>query len=185
MITRQEYLDAVNYVMEQLERAKIVLTPHEYEKIEVADFGLGKIKITGLQLITYVNTSRVCAKELILYPHQTCPEHYHPSIENELGKEETFRCRAGEVFLYIPGPSTQNPFCIPPQGDELYYTVFHEIHLRPGEQYTLPPDTKHWFQAGKEGAIISEFSTTSRDELDIFTDPRIKRKMMIIDTPIK
>jgi D-lyxose ketol-isomerase len=37
------------------------------------------------------------------------------------------------------------------------------------------PDTKHWFQSGPEGAIVSEFSTRSTDEADIFTDPRIKR----------
>jgi D-lyxose ketol-isomerase len=33
----------------------------------------------------------------------------------------------------------------------------------------------HWFQAGPEGAVISEFSTQSRDEADVFTDPRIVR----------
>jgi D-lyxose ketol-isomerase len=52
--------------------------------------------------------------------------------------------------------------------------------LRPGEQYTLPPHTLHWFQAGPEGAIVSEFSTKSRDDLDIFTDERIAR-MPVVD----
>ncbi len=52
------------------------------------------------------------------------------------------------------------------------FTVWHEIELNPGDQYTLKPDTKHWFQAGDEGAIVSEFSTRSRDESDIFTDPQ-------------
>ena len=33
----------------------------------------------------------------------------------------------------------------------------------------------HWFQAGAEGALISEFSSTSRNEFDIFPDPRMKR----------
>ena len=37
------------------------------------------------------------------------------------------------------------------------------------------PDTLHWFQAGVEGAIVSEFSTRSRDETDVFSDPRIVR----------
>ena len=64
---------------------------------------------------------------------------------------------------------------MPPKGDEAYYTVYHEIRLLPGEQYTLKPNTLHWFQGGPEGAVVSEFSTTSRDELDIFTDPRIRR----------
>ena len=54
-------------------------------------------------------------------------------------------------------------------------TVFHEIILDEGEQYTIFPNTKHWFQAGKQGVIISEFSTKSRDESDVFTDTRIKR----------
>ena len=53
--------------------------------------------------------------------------------------------------------------------------VFHEIALSPGQQYTIPPDTLHWFQAGDEGAIVSEFSSISRDESDVFTDPRIRR----------
>jgi D-lyxose ketol-isomerase len=47
--------------------------------------------------------------------------------------------------------------------------------LKPGDQYTLFPDTRHWFQAGPEGAVVSEFSTRSTDDQDIFTDPRIKR----------
>ena len=51
--------------------------------------------------------------------------------------------------------------------------------LQPGQQYTIAPNTLHWFQAGDEGAIVSEFSTRSRDEFDIFTDPRIRRATII------
>ena len=40
-------------------------------------------------------------------------------------------------------------------------------------KYTIMPNTLHWFQAGPEGAVVSEFSTKSRDEFDIYTDPRI------------
>jgi D-lyxose ketol-isomerase len=47
--------------------------------------------------------------------------------------------------------------------------------LKPGGQYTIPSNTLHWFQAGNRGAIVSEFSSTSRDETDLFTDPQIKR----------
>jgi D-lyxose ketol-isomerase len=47
--------------------------------------------------------------------------------------------------------------------------------LRPGEQYTIFPNTLHWFQGGDEGAVVSEFSTTSRDESDVFSDARIDR----------
>ena len=27
---------------------------------------------------------------------------------------------------------------------EEYFTVWHKIVLRPGEQYTIPPNTLHW-----------------------------------------
>lgn len=39
----------------------------------------------------------------------------------------------------------------------------------------MMPDTRHWFQAGDKGAVVSEFSTKSLDEYDIFTDTRIRR----------
>ncbi len=55
------------------------------------------------------------------------------------------------------------------------YTVWHEIVLKKGEQYTLAPNTKHWFQAGPEGAIVSEFSSYSDDGTDVYTDPAITR----------
>jgi D-lyxose ketol-isomerase len=51
--------------------------------------------------------------------------------------------------------------------------------LQPGQQYTIPPNTLHWFQAGDEGAVVSEFSTRSRDEFDIFTDQQIRRATII------
>ena len=61
------------------------------------------------------------------------------------------------------------------------YTVWHEIVLDPGDQYTIPPDTLHWFQAGPDGAVVSEFSTESRDDLDVFTDPAIGRATVVAD----
>jgi D-lyxose ketol-isomerase len=86
-----------------------------------------------------------------------------------------YRCRWGKVWLYSPGEPAARPKARVPEGREDYCTVFHEVELNPGEQYTIPPDTFHWFQAGDEGAIVSELSTTSRDESDVFTDPRIRR----------
>src|SRR4029450_1989342 len=58
-----------------LAEAGIVLTPVERETIEVADFGLGDLERYGLQIVVYVNTERVCAKELVLFPGAACPEH--------------------------------------------------------------------------------------------------------------
>ncbi len=172
-------LEQVEWAREQtaqvLGRAKIVLSPAERAQIEVADFGLDDLERQGLELVTYVNNDRYCAKELVLFAGQTCPQHRHPPVGGDPGKMETFRCRAGVVLLYVEGESTPDPKARVPQGSEAYYTVFREIELRPGEQFTIPPDTWHWFQAGGEGAVVSEFSSTSRDEFDVFADPRIRR----------
>lgn len=179
MITHQELIQAQQLASEMLGKAGIVLTPNERQEVEVADFGLGKLKETGLEIVTYINTERCCAKELALFPQQTCPEHLHPPVGNDPGKEETFRCRWGEVYLYVPGDSTPAPKAIPPPGSEEFYTATHEILLRPGDQYTILPGTPHWFQAGVDGAVVSEFSTASRDEFDIFRDPNILRQPQI------
>jgi len=162
MITREEQREAQAYAAEQMVAAGIELTDEERGRIEVADFGLGELRQTGLMLLVYVNTDRYCAKELVLYPRQACPEHRHPPFDGTAGKEETFRCRRGTVDLWVDGKP---------------------VALHPGEQYTIPPDTLHSFQAGDKGAVVSEFSSTSRDDLDVFTDPRIVRAPAVEDQP--
>ena len=175
MISKEQFAAAQKKARQYLARAAIVITPEESTNIEVADFGLNELDQTGLELVVYVNTERVCAKELILFPRQTCPEHRHPAVSGEPGKEETFRCRWGEVYLYVSGDPAAHPKGRAPKGREATYTVWHEVILQPGGQYTLHPNSLHWFQAGDKGAVVSEFSTRSRDETDIFTDPQIQR----------
>lgn len=159
LITRAEQQEAQAYAAQELAAAGIVLTDAERDAIEVADFGLSRLRDDGLMLLVYVNTDRYCAKELVLYPAQACPEHRHPPFDGTPGKEETFRCRRGIVMLRVDG---------------------EEIVLGPGEQHTIPPDTLHSFQAGPEGAVVSEFSSTSRDELDVFTDPNVQRTTVVV-----
>ncbi|NGP46838.1 D-lyxose/D-mannose family sugar isomerase [Bacillaceae bacterium SIJ1] len=154
----------------------IHLKEEDIKKVEITDFGLGQLHKTGLQLHVYHNCERYCAKELVLYPYQTCPEHRHPPIDHgNPGKKETFFCRWGKVFLFIEGEPTPAPEVQPPAEDFAYYTVWHQVILERGDQFTIPPDTKHWFQGGPEGAVVSEFSSYSIDRLDRFTDPRINR----------
>lgn len=175
MISQRTYRAAVKKCLRLFKKAGIVLTDSEKEHIEVADFGLNDLAVIGLEIITYVNTERVCAKELVLLPGQTCPEHFHPSKPGRPGKEETFRCRWGEVFLYVPGEPAENPRASLPAAHRTNVHHWHEIVLRPGQQYTLAPDTPHWFQGGPQGAVVSEFSTHSDDDSDIFSDTRITR----------
>jgi len=113
---------------EMLADAGVVLTEAEREEMEVVDYGLGNLEAVGTEIVVYVNDDRYCAKELVLFGGQTCPEHRHPPFEDHAGvesypgKRETFRCRAGE-----------------------------------------------------DGAVVSEFSSPSFDEKDVFTDPEIDR----------
>ena len=175
---RSEIVDAQKRALKMLADARIAVTEEEAGSVEVADFGLGRLESEGLEIVLYENTDRYCAKELVLFPFQTCPEHKHPPINGKPGKQETFRCRKGMVYLYVSGPPTGKIAAKTPNG---FYTVFHEIVLKPGEQYTLAPETLHWFQAGPEGGIVSETSSPSVDEADIFTDPNIKRIPIIED----
>lgn len=181
MITREQFEKARKRAIRYFYKLRIKLTEDEKKRIEVADFGLSDYENIGLQILTYVNTQKVCAKELVVFPYQTCPEHKHVDSDNISAKEETFRCRYGKVYLYVEGEPTPNIKAKKFWKSDDEVTVFHEIELNPGEQYTLFPNTKHWFQAGSKGAVVSEFSTTSSDEFDIFTDKRIKRIPQIQD----
>jgi D-lyxose ketol-isomerase len=179
VLTPEQIQEARRRAAQMLGEAGFVLTDLERDSIEVADFGLSELEQTGLEVVVYVNTQRVCAKELVMFPGQTCPEHRHPPFDGTPGKEETFRCRTGLVYLYLAGPPAEQPSCWPAKADRGAYTVWHEVVLRPGEQQLVPPNTLHWFQAGQEGAIVSEFSTHSRDDLDVFTDPDIARTTVV------
>lgn len=183
MITSAELKRRQQEAHALFQQAKLVITPAEQAQIEIADFGLSEFEKTGLGVLVYVNTQRCCAKELALWPGQTCPEHRHPNVGGQPGKEETFRCRWGKVFLYVAGPAKAGPpKCRPPAGHESSYTVWHEVVLNPGDQYTITPNILHWFQAGPAGAVVSEFSTHSTDENDIFTDRSIGRETKVLDT---
>lgn len=175
MPTETERKTARQRALKMLAKAGIAVGARERAKIEVAELGLGMLEKIGVQLLVYVNTDRYCAKEIILFPRQTCPEHRHPQVGNAPGKQETFRCRWGEVYLYVEGKKTRSIRAGIPRARAMYFTVRHEVRLRPGEQFTVPPDTLHWFQAGDKGAVVSEFSSSSRDEFDVFTDPDIRR----------
>ena len=173
MLTKELYEKYSAEAVKYLEKAHIAITDDEKANIEVAEYELGCLDKIGLELVVYVNTEKCCAKELVLLPYQTCPEHRHPPVLGEDGKEETFRCRYGTVYLYVDGEGKDEIKAKIPEGMEEYFTCKKEVVLNPGEQYTIMPNTLHWFRAGENGALVSEFSTKSRDEYDIYTDPRI------------
>ena len=181
MITREEFNRARQRAAEILAKTGLALRQDELDAMEVADFGLSELEISGAQILTLVDTGQIAAKLLVLFPHQTEPEHTHLRIGSYAGKEETIRCAWGELYLYTPGEAAPLPKCRPPAHRQETYTVRHEIILGPGEQVTLEPNTPHWFQAGPQGAVIWSFSTKAVDGKDGFTDPDIVRQTIIVD----
>ena len=177
---RQSEVDAARArAIALFETAGVALSQYEKDTLEISDFGLGNLEQEGLEQVFYINTDRYSAAEMVLFPRQTCPQHRHPPRDGGPGKQETFRCRHGFVYLYVEGEATTEPHCQAPLGSEAGYNVWKEIALGPGDQYTIEPNTWHWFQAGNEGAVIAEFASPFRDETDIFLDPRIARETIV------
>jgi D-lyxose ketol-isomerase len=139
---RSEVLAAREEARQRLAAVGIALTDDEAANIEVADLGLDRLACEGLELVTYVNTDRYCAKELVLFPGQTCPEHRHPPVQGRAGKQETFRCRRGLVWLYVAGPPVSRIQAKVPEASQNYYTVFHEIE--PARYLALVPGRPGW-----------------------------------------
>lgn len=180
MLTRAEYSAAQSRAAAMIRAAGIHIAREEAEKVEVADFGLSQLDIEGAQMLTLVGTERIAVKVVALFPGQTLPEHWHPPVGDDPGKEETVRVISGTLRFYILGDDNMREGAIP-AGKENVYTALHELILKPGDQITMEPGTKHWFQAGEDGVVMYSFSSVARDILDCFTDPEIKRVTKVQD----
>ncbi len=178
MITFEDYKYVCESSIKMIEDAGLLLTPKDKQKMTAADFGLSRIKQEGVQILTMFETDRIAGKILVLLPYQTEPEHWHPTVGDDPGKEEVIRAISGELYFYIDGPDTLSQGFIVEGKDECY-TMRHEVVLDPGEQLILPAGSKHWFQAGPSGAVMYSFSSKVTDLLDQFTDPEIVRLTFI------
>ncbi len=189
MITRKQQAEARARARELFERAGIYVTPEEAGRIDVVDFGLGNLESEGAQILTMVQTERISVKLLALLPNQTEPEHWHPPVGDDPGKEETVRHVWGDLYFYVRPDSPAAPMATAdgvvagfiPEGKDGYYTCRKEIVMEPGQQLTAPPGDMHWFQAGPRGCVLFSFSTVARDALDGFTDPNIDRVTKVVD----
>jgi len=180
MITKEQQKTAQKRAAEMIRQAGIKITEKEANSVGIVDFGLSNLEKEGVQVLTLIQTERISVKVLVLFPNQTEPEHWHPPVGDDPGKEETVRVISGIVYFYIPGEDTLKEGFIP-EGKEDYYTVRKEIVMKPSDQITLAPGEKHWFQARDKGAVMYSFSTIARDALDQFTDPDIVRITKIVD----
>lgn len=174
MLNKNEIKNARKKAEEMISDSGIFIRKDEIEKCELAEFGLDNFNNEGAQIFTFVNTERIGVKIIVLLENQTLPEHLHPPVNNDPGKEEILRVIKEPLRVYTPGDNTLTEGFIP-KGKEKSYTVLNENILNEGEQIILEPGTKHWFQAGERGSVFFSFSTTVRDGKDIFTDDKVVR----------
>lgn len=178
MITKEDFKEVCQKSIAMIEEAGLLLTEADKLKMTAADFGLNEIKKEGIQILTLFQTGRIAGKILVLLPFQTEPEHWHPTVGDDPGKEEVIRALSGDLYFYIPGEDNMKKGFIV-DGKDDFYTMRHEVDMKPGDQLELPAGTKHWFQAGAKGAVMYSFSTTVTDLNDQFTDPNIVRDTVI------
>lgn len=180
MVRREEQRKRREKAAELMRQAGVVFKDSEIEKIEVADFGLSNLEEEGAQIFSLFDTKRLASRIITLFPYQTEPEHWHESVGDIEGKEETFRVISGKLLLYIEGEDTLTQGKIPKENEQ-YYTCRHELILYPGDTVTLEPGIKHWFQAGEVPTVFYSMSTTAIDACDPFTNPNIVRVTKIVE----
>jgi D-lyxose ketol-isomerase len=151
-----------------IERTGLVITDNDWAMLRANDFGFGQLRVEGFVYIDLLRSDRLRITLLVLLPNQTLPEHLHPACGSEAGKEETLRCLWGETLVVMPGMATAG--LTVPAGKEAVYTARHAVTLRPGEQCTVPPGTRHWFQAGPDGSVNLAFQNRVDESLNIFTE---------------
>ena len=156
------------------------LDPDELEHIAVADFGLSRPEREGAQILTLFATERISAKLIVLLPGQILPEHWHPPVGADPGKEEILRGHWGEVMYFDEGEANLDNSEFPPDKAS-GYTCRSRRNLGPGDQVIIPPGRKHWMKGGPEGGCVISFSTCVRDILDQFTDQDIVRTTKIVE----
>jgi D-lyxose ketol-isomerase len=181
MITKAEYESARQFAWNMVKSSGLPVQETEFNQIEVADLGLGKLAETGLQIFTLFSSEWIGVKLLICRPNQFFPQHRHPPSTDGTypGKTELFRVHHGVLYLNIPGKKTKPRSARPPGYMLDFCSVNKEIVLNPGDQYAVAPNTWHWFQAGKEGAIVWSISSKTTDAEDQFLCPSVIRKTVV------
>jgi len=128
MITASEKANAQQRAAEMMREAGIQIRDGVISRIEVVDFGLSHLEVEGVQVLTMVSTDRLAAKVLVLFPNQTEPEHWHPKVGDDPGKQETIRHIWGDLRFYVDGEDDiKEGFLV--EGKEDVYTLRHELVL--------------------------------------------------------
>ena len=109
--------------------------------------GISNFRKTGCFLFNIINKD-YAKKMLVLLPNQRHPLHFHKK------KEETFHIIAGTLVSRLNGKKRI---------------------LYPGDILDIKKNSWHDFQAGEEGCIFDEISTTSFKDDSFYKDNKIKK----------
>jgi D-lyxose ketol-isomerase len=180
MITRSQEKALRLQAAKILKKTGFPVTQQELDTIAVADFGLNHPEIEGAQILTLFATERISAKLIVLFANQILPEHWHPPVGDDPGKEEILRGYWGTVRYFEQGEEPVD-YSLVPEGKNHCFTCGNRLDLTPGDQVIIPPGVKHWMQGGNEGGVVISFSTCVRDILDQFTDTDVIRTTQVVD----
>lgn len=161
--------------LDYFNNAGIALSKEEIDReIKIFNYENVDFYTMGIVIVTFINTERYCGRYILFFPGQCAGEHWHPDVDKYRGKEETLRVLYGNAYAYGEGEPTKNIKAKIPEGKENYFTSRCETILNPGDQYTVGLNEKHWWQAGPDGVIALEVSSTARDSYDLYTDKTLK-----------
>ena len=168
-MTAEQQTKVMQQAANLIQKSGLVLSAHEWSQLAINDMGLGDIVSEGFAFVDILRSSKIRITVLVLLPNQTRPQHRHPPYESEPGKEETLRVLYGHTKVFVEGEASENVRI--PAGKDQYYTAKKEIALNTGEQYTVAPGIKHWFQAGPQGSVNMTFQNRVDETKNIFDDP--------------
>ncbi len=143
----------------------------ELKTLQTNDFGLNNFEHEGFVFTDLLRTPFVRMTLMVFLPGQTLPQHKHPPHEDSPGKEESVRTLWGQFKVYVEGDSHRQDLVFP-ESKEPYYTARKETVLEVNEQFSVPPDTAHWFQAGPEGAVVLAVQNRVNEDYNQFYDPQ-------------
>lgn len=147
------------------------------DELWVLDFALGNFMEVGMAGVFYVNNEKdnYLLHDIWLLPGQQIPEHYHIKLDTVGPKMEAWLVRHGAADFYAEGEPTPGiDEKIPPLHRKIA-KARTMVSKKPGGVVIQPiPESRHWMQAGPEGAIVTEVATYHSMDALKFTHPDIK-----------
>ena len=116
MIKKKEWRELALQSRRILQLAGFPVTSEISESLEIADFGLGRVREEGVQIYTIFQTEKIACKLLVLLPAQVEPEHWHPSSTDDPGKEEVLTAFWGDLLVSLPGEINSKASSFIPEG---------------------------------------------------------------------